>query len=102
MLKLFVPTPDTVAETAPVFASKTATSTSGSEKPEGTAASQFLGVGCPSSTQWDPSHCTMTPTAGAAGSEVSLGGFGGEGPPFAVTFCAPMIVVLFPASSTLT
>src|SRR5258705_5949997 len=100
MLKLFVPTPEAVELTAPVLAFTTATSTSGSENPEGMPASQVLGAGSPSSIQCVPSHCTITPTAGAAGSVESLGGSGGDGPPSALTVWAPTIVVWFPASRT--
>src|SRR5882672_1354067 len=100
--KLFVPTSETVEETAPVFAFRIATSTSGREKPGGKPASQIFGEGRPSSIQCDPFHCTITPTAGAAGSEESLGGLGGEGPPRAVTRDAPTIEVRFPPSSTVT
>src|SRR3954469_4900053 len=99
MLKRFVPTSDTVPVTAPVFAFSTARSASGSENPGGTPASQIL-AGEPSSTQCEPFHCTMTPTAGAGGSEGFMGGFGGEGPPSADTLAAPTMVVRFPASRT--
>src|SRR5258705_13980533 len=81
MLKLFVPTPEPVELTAPVLAFTTATSTSGSENPEGMPASQVLGAGSPSSIQCVPSHCTITPTAGAAGGVEYFGGAGGGGPP---------------------
>src|SRR2546428_751611 len=70
--------------------------------PEGTAASQIFGVGCPTSTQCVPFHCTITPTSGAAGSVGSLGGLGGDGPPPARTLAALTIVVRFPHSWMLT
>ena len=101
-MKALDPTSDTVRTTAPVPASRTATSTSGMVNPEGTAASQIFGVGCPSSTQCVPFHCTITPTSGAAGSVGSLGGLGGDGPPPARTLAALTIVVRFPHSWTLT
>src|SRR5438093_12961080 len=102
MLNMFVPTFETLEVTAPVFALSTATSTSGREKPAGTPASHTLGVGSPSSIQWVPFHWTITPTAGAGGRPGSMGGFGGDGPPNAVTVWAPMSEVRLPASSTLT
>src|SRR5689334_8714504 len=100
MLKRLVPTSDTVLVTAPVFAFSTDTSASGSENPDGMAASQTLGVGNLSSTQWLPFHWTITPTAGAGGSDPLIGGFGGDGPPSAATALAPIAVERFPASST--
>src|SRR5678809_898760 len=92
-LKLFVPTSEIVDATAPVLAFSTATSTSGSENPGGNPASQVF-AGAPSSTQCAPFHCTITPTAGAGGSEGSIGGLGAEGPPSAVTRGAPTMVCL--------
>src|SRR2546428_8574197 len=70
--------------------------------PEGTAASQIFGVGCPSSTQCVPFHCTITPTSGAAGSVGSFGGLGGDGPPPPRTLAALPILVPVPHSRTLT
>src|SRR5258705_14015236 len=96
MLKLFVPTPEPVELTAPVLAFTTATSTSGSENPEGMPASQVLGAGSPSSIQCVPSHCTITPTAGAAGGGGNIGGRAGGGPPRPRSGWGPNNVGLFP------